>query len=120
MSNQTLSISNGPTKFDLMLSLLEQKVVTIEIQNDFGSIQYAKQKITVFALMAEDGSNESWLIQARIEESRRFNPGNERTLYFYYRSDSRKGTASFDKRMEIVNKKKFEVQKKKFEVNSNS
>ncbi len=55
----TASITAGPSKFDLMLSLFEGKSVKLTVDGQ-------EVEVSVLQIQAEDGSRESWNLAGQI------------------------------------------------------
>ena len=102
MSTQNKVISNGPGKSDLMFSLFNGKVVTFQIQKEPNKVEVKTHKMRVTTMMMEDGSHDSWLIQAYFVDNR--DSAKSGNIYFYYHSGKRTGIVTPDKRLEIIQK----------------
>jgi len=84
------SIVNGPSKFDLMVSLFDAKEVYFTIEgNDL--VKPKKIKIKVIGILAEDGSRESWIINYFYE-----NKSSLSGKPIFYRSNRRIGHITID------------------------
>ena len=105
----TLEITNGPGKSDLMFSLFDGKVVTFHICEDLGP-HHTTDGITITevtkprefiiqALMAEDGSRSSWVVEM-------MEVGTCKTLHCYYHSGKRNGVVNPNQTLQVVTRKK--------------
>lgn len=86
----SFSITNGPSKFDLMTSLFDGKVVgiTCDIAPQIGTIKISPVlKVIFFTIGIEDGSHDSWI--GTISFTDEFYETERRK--FYYSSKNRKG-----------------------------
>ena len=83
MATEQIAITNGPPKFDLMVSLFDRKVVRFTFELG-GGIKVLP--LTVTSVSAEDGSGGSWILEVT---------SSDKDLHgqrFYYSSTTRKGT----------------------------
>lgn len=101
-----LNIINGPSKFDLMASLFDGKVVEFTHDNKLVSSHPAaclKEQpcialgsenpcwiVKIMSIEREDGSNESWNIIPHVIKGDRHDADNVK-YKFYYNSRNRKG-----------------------------
>jgi hypothetical protein len=84
----TSPITEGPSKFDLMASLFDGKIVQFTQQNN----QHPKIiKVILLSVEREDGSNESWNLRVLVKGSE-FPLQIGKNLSMYYNSRTRKGT----------------------------
>ena len=76
-------ITDGPSKFDLMCSLFEGKVVkiTCDLTGQTTKIKFCPKLEVVFAIIGmEDGSRESWIGQVYFSDQ---NYDHERRRFYY-------------------------------------
>jgi hypothetical protein len=90
----TYRITEGPSKFDLMSSLFDGKVVqfTQEIESNKKTVSAV---ITVIEM--EDGSRESWNIKMLVKESSTSSIQVGKSLSAYYSSRNRQGNIRLNK-----------------------
>lgn len=86
-----LKITDGPSKFDLMISLFDGKVVkiTCDLSNKENLNQKIHQKIDVIftSIGIEDGSHDSWIGEVYLYDKN----FSRETRKFYYSSRNRSG-----------------------------
>lgn len=95
LPEEHFKITNGPSKFDLMSSLFEGKVVKIScdilsanLNSELKIKIYPVVKVRFILVGPEDGSNESWFGKVRIIDE----DFEHEDRKFYYSSKHRTGT----------------------------
>ncbi len=88
-SEQQFTITDGPAKFDLMLSVFEGKVVFFTVSDGHGNVGYQGNH---FSVQPEDGSHESWILSGVL-----YLNGGRLGQHFkgYYHSRTRTGNLRF-------------------------
>lgn len=89
----TYRITEGPSKFDLMCSLFDGKIV--QFTQEIGNKKTIKAVIT--AIEMEDGSNDSWNIKMLVKESNANPIQVGKSLSAYYSSRNRQGNIRLGK-----------------------
>lgn len=81
------TILNGPSKFDLMIALMDTHRRSVEFE-----IQIKKNwlKVSISMVQREDGSGESWNFEGRT-----VNVDSPSDVKGYYSTRTRKGTVMF-------------------------
>jgi hypothetical protein len=85
-------ITDGPSKFDLMVALFDRKPRSRVLTFETGGGQ--KVEVTIVSVQIEDGSGESWNIQVSIQSANcRMSSGIKwiPICRMYFRTDKRKG-----------------------------
>ena len=92
----TYRITEGPSKFDLMSSLFDGKIVQFTLKVDE---KYSKAvKVEVVSVEAENGSHSSWNLKVFVrEESKSEFELVNKTLPVYYNSKTRQGSINLSK-----------------------
>ncbi len=83
------AILNGPSKWDLMLSLFDSREVNLRVVSftvESGDKKF-QLDVTVSEVVREDGSGESWLLQGYTVPT----AGFRREFKAWYRTDRRVG-----------------------------
>ena len=90
LTEDQFQITDGPSKFDLMASLFDAKVVEITCDINSPGARFRicpKLKVVFIGVMMEDGSRESWIGEVNFCDP---NYEHERRK-FYYDTRRRKG-----------------------------
>lgn len=86
-------IIDGPSKFDLVMSVADGKIVQITFQNPGSTLKGSlafnpKIDVKFLGLNAEDGSHDSWYGEFLVIEGKGY---ETETRKYYYNSKTRKG-----------------------------
>jgi hypothetical protein len=89
--SKQFSITSGPSKFDLMLSLFHRKVDSQVVVEFSLEAQSYPAGVVINSLELEDGSGECWIFKGYV----RYSSTSSRNVKGFYRTNARTGWMKF-------------------------